>query len=66
MNYCTKCESYYQKPGSCNCYVPLPGMVVFPISPYVHESTAAPWCPQCGGSHVGPCPYRTTCSSVTA
>lgn len=21
MNYCTKCESYYQKAGTCNCFV---------------------------------------------
>ena len=20
MNYCTKCSSYYQKAGTCNCY----------------------------------------------
>lgn len=20
MNYCTKCESFYQKPGTCNCF----------------------------------------------
>ena len=22
MNYCTKCASYYQNPGTCNCYAP--------------------------------------------
>lgn len=23
-NYCTKCASFYEKPGTCNCYAPAP------------------------------------------
>lgn len=48
MNYCHKCQSHYEKPGTCNCfaekppeqpapvYVPYPYYPVYPIYP-------APW-----------------------
>lgn len=24
MNFCTKCRSTYEKPGTCNCFAPSP------------------------------------------
>jgi len=53
MNYCHKCQSHYEKPGTCNCfaekpaeqpapvYVPYP---VYPIYPY-YPGTAPVWEP---------------------
>ena len=39
MNYCTKCESLYSQPGTCNCYaVPGPGYV-----PPIDPPTVRPW-----------------------
>jgi len=55
MNHCRRCDSDYEKPGTCNCYattqpvVPLnPGITYIPI-PFVpppQPNTApAPWTP---------------------
>lgn len=40
MNYCRKCQSDYEKPGTCNCFAPqiqvAPGVVPYiPWVPYV-------------------------------
>jgi hypothetical protein len=43
MNYCTKCLSYYQKPGTCNCYA-QPQPVVGPIQPtFAPYELSPPW-----------------------
>ena len=65
MNYCTKCQSLYEKPGTCNCYAVGGVRVTYPTSPYQLDTTAAPWCPNCHGYHTGPCQRWTTCSSVS-
>ena len=41
MNYCTKCQSYYGKPGTCNCYAtvqpsPLP-VQPWPVTPWPYR-----------------------------
>lgn len=54
MNYCHRCESHYEKPGTCNCfaqtqpvvpapvYVPLPN----PIRPWWEYVPTYPLYPQ--------------------
>jgi hypothetical protein len=32
MNYCTKCQSIYCQPGTCNCYA-APGLTPYPTPP---------------------------------
>ena len=63
MNFCTKCESYYQQPGTCNCYANV--VTTFfggvPLFPYGQDETAAPWCPFCQSFHAMPCQRRATC-----
>ncbi len=44
MNYCTKCESMYREPGTCNCYTPA--------TMYCHVA--------CGGCGKIPCDQSTT------
>jgi hypothetical protein len=45
MNYCTKCESYYQKPGTCNCYAAPRVEITQPLTPYIYPTTVPyiPW-----------------------
>lgn len=38
MNYCRKCQSDYEKPGTCNCFAPQAA----PIAPTI---TPTPWAP---------------------
>ncbi len=64
MNYCTKCQSGYSEPGTCNCYA-----AAMPVQlPWT-------WCGACGQSHpMGQCSYgmyqpwrplsENTCSTV--
>lgn len=65
MNFCTKCASYYQKPGTCNCFAPIvtttpqpwypsypwvqPAYPVFPTSPVTITWKTVP-CYTAGGS----------------
>lgn len=41
MNYCTKCESFYSQPGTCNCYAPPPVTITTVGVPDVRQ------CPVC-------------------
>lgn len=44
MNYCTKCESFYQKPGTCNCFAGTQGQPAIRIvPPHDPNSTGHPW-----------------------
>lgn len=60
MNHCHRCNSDYEKPGTCNCYAPqaaqpwpLPFVQVIPpahpgvITPYEYPNIA-PWRPTYG------------------
>lgn len=40
MNFCTKCASYYQQPGTCNCFAPPK---VQPYSPETFPNVSPPW-----------------------
>lgn len=51
MNFCTKCASYYQQPGTCNCYTVVPR----PVPPL-------PVTPGTGTPFPRP-PYEITCGS---
>lgn len=54
MNYCRKCQSDYQQPGTCNCFAPLhvgpplqvmPGVVpIVPTIPWVPVHPTFPPC----------------------
>lgn len=48
MNYCTKCQSIYSQPGTCNCYAPV-RVTIWPSYPYTYpytSPTTTPWvCP---------------------
>ena len=66
MNYCTKCQSYYEKPRTCNCFAAQgesqPWTV--PLSPY--QGTFYPVWPQ--ETTYRPSPYTypfTTCEGIT-
>ena len=54
MNFCTKCASYYQQPGTCNCYAPVVGTAPG-HKPYVPQEPN-PWLPD---------QYPTTCGTIT-
>lgn len=49
MNYCRKCQSDYEKPGTCNCFAPItPRQDVAPLPyvpyvPYVPNYPPLPW-----------------------
>lgn len=47
MNFCTKCASYYQTPGTCNCYAatqPYRVQPWYPTYPYPYTPTyTQPW-----------------------
>lgn len=71
MNYCMKCQSLYNTPGTCNCYAALP----FPRYPQPSlpvPGTGDPWppirwtggCPACAQSGVCGC-YRPERGSPT-
>ena len=58
MNYCTKCDSFYTQPGTCNCFAaslrptfaPQPNTFPYPyVSPYIGDPI--PGSP--GGSTTG-------------
>jgi len=59
MNFCTKCESYYQQPGTCNCFAAVkPFLWPFEVNPtptvpgdYTGDPPPAP-------------PYKITCGSA--
>ena len=47
MNYCRKCQSDYEKPGTCNCFAPqkaAPNYVPWYPYPY-YPWTPAPYLP---------------------
>jgi hypothetical protein len=54
MNYCTVCKSFYDRPGTCNCYAAVP--YVYPLWPYV-----SPTCPYCHLPY-SQCPGHTICT----
>lgn len=37
MNYCHRCQSSYDRPGTCNCYAPTPAPAHQTIRPYVPD-----------------------------
>jgi hypothetical protein len=48
MNYCTKCQSIYSQPGTCNCYAaPKAAPYIGPFTPYTYPTTVPciPWTP---------------------
>lgn len=62
MNYCRKCQSDYEKPGTCNCFAPVapreatpPVFVPYtqPVLPLYQPWWVSPWgtvmiCTTCG------------------
>lgn len=42
MNYCTKCESFYQKAGTCNCFAGTQPAQITPWRP-VDGTTTTPF-----------------------
>jgi hypothetical protein len=59
MNYCRKCQSDYEKPGTCNCFAPqaaqptpvfVPWTVTYPwwTVPYIPCITTSTPCAVCG------------------
>ena len=65
MNYCTKCASLYQTPGTCNCYAQAQPVVPFtlPIYPtYPLPTYPAPYQPYRTGDFP-PFGYPTWCYS---
>jgi hypothetical protein len=46
MNYCTKCQSIYSQPGTCNCYAPAP-FAPYVTNPLIYPTTTPyiPWFP---------------------
>lgn len=45
MNYCTKCSSYYQTPGTCNCFAATQPIRVTPWYPTYPYPTWVPYTP---------------------
>ncbi len=71
MNYCTKCKSFYEKPGTCNCYAeqtapvaPSPWVYpTYPLPPY--PPTFYPVQPTSPTTvPFSPFKYETTCGTV--
>jgi hypothetical protein len=60
MNYCTKCQSIYSQPGTCNCYAPaqVAPYIQQPVMPWTIPTTVpgiTPWNPPLWGG-----PWWTT------
>jgi hypothetical protein len=62
MNHCRKCQSDYEKPGTCNCFAPAP-QVVYPQTPNIDVTGTVVWthpvwprcsCPACNPNTSGP------------
>lgn len=47
MNHCRRCDSDYEKPGTCNCYAPnaLPVAPILPWVPWIPYVPPQPWYP---------------------
>lgn len=60
MNYCTKCQSHYQQPGTCNCFAPVQTWVTS------YFAVACPGCGKfvCDRSHTACPPPVTTVTTV--
>lgn len=58
MNYCHKCQSHYEKPGTCNCFAEKPAPQ--PVAPIVPWYPAYPWYPWYPGTAPVYEPYRIT------
>ena len=41
MNYCTKCQSFYAKPGTCNCYATGAAKIVYLQTPFQRDTAGA-------------------------
>lgn len=55
MNYCTRCQSYYQQPGTCNCFAPSRTSYGF------YFQTPCPGCGEIPCDHSGTgCPMPPT------
>ena len=79
MNYCHRCQSHYEKPGTCNCFAekpaPEPIQVTPPLTyPWVYPiyipwktypDTWEPWRITWGTGDPLPPPYYTTCAGAT-
>lgn len=44
MNFCTKCESYYRQPGTCNCFAGSQPKL-WPFEPAKTIDTPTPYVP---------------------
>jgi len=66
MNFCTKCSSYYQNPGTCNCYALVLRTGHTDTNPVFPEPVTRPTIPFPGNGtgDAIPDPYRTTCGSL--
>jgi len=55
MNHCHRCNSDYEKPGTCNCYAPFPVLAPQPYRiPYIPPPTIWPQ------PTTAPDPYKPT------
>lgn len=55
MNFCTKCQSIYQQPGTCNCYAasrPLVPVQPLPLTPQPLPYIGDPPPPMVGGTTI--------------
>ncbi len=70
MNYCRKCQSDYEKPGTCNCFAEgtqgwiapttLPFNLIYPgTSPWTNPIYISPTI-----LPMSPYKYETTCGTV--
>ena len=50
MNYCTKCQSIYSEPGTCNCYAAQGESQPWTIP--LGDTMLAPRCESCGSWHI--------------
>jgi hypothetical protein len=43
MNFCTRCGSHYERPGTCNCFAGAQPLVPAPHPAYVPVPHPCPW-----------------------
>jgi hypothetical protein len=64
MNYCTRCQSTYSQPGTCNCFAPQNVKIEtsgapFAGDPFVMEYRCPGCCKQCCDHSTTGCPVLT-------
>ncbi len=69
MNFCTKCASYYQQPGTCNCYASVKPFLAPGHKPWVpqEQATDTPYVrpSQQTGDSIRTNPWLTTRAHTT-